>query len=67
MNDNDSNEIVTRVIRETFSNIAYFGCNFHRHYHNICPYAIRSTVISMYISCVLTEEEFLRFLSAGYF
>ena len=60
MNDDNSNEIVAGTNGETFPNIACFGCNFHGHYRNMCPYATRSAVISMHVGCTLTQEEFFK-------
>ena len=53
MNADDSDEIVAGTDGDTFPNILCFGCNFHGHYRSACPYATRTTVVSMYVGHML--------------
>ena len=57
MNADNSDEIAAGTDGETFPNIICFGCNFHGHYCSTCPYATRTTVVSIHVGHMLTQDE----------
>ena len=54
-NDGKSDEVVAGRDGEIFPNVTCFGCNFHGHYRNMCPYTTSTGVISIHVGYMLTQ------------
>lgn len=54
-NDNNSDEIVAGTDGAIFHNVKCYGCQFHGHYRNMCPYATRTGVVAAHVGYMLAQ------------
>ena len=54
-NDSNSNEIVAGTDGSIFQDVACYGCHFHGHYRNMCPYVTKPAVISAHVGYMFSQ------------